>query len=114
MPILFIIVLVMPLLSIGTITRDLLNHFPPSFSVLASRQAQSLCIPLVIHILVPLITRSSPFLTALVPMFPTSDPPPGSLTAMLVTMSPAMAGTRYVSFSFSLPKLTRAGVVQSV
>ena len=114
MPILFIIVLVMPLLSIGTITRDLLNHFPPSFSVLASRQAQSLCIPLVIHILVPLITRSSPFLSAVVLMAATSDPPPGSLTARLVTASPAIAGTRYVSFSFSLPKLTRAGVVQSV
>ena len=55
-----------------------------------------------------------PFLTALVLHAATSDPPPGSLTAMLVTMSPAMAGTRYVSFSFSLPKLTRAGVEQSV
>jgi len=36
--------------------------------------------PFVIHILVPLITHSFPFFSALVLIFATSDPAPGSVT----------------------------------
>jgi len=44
-----------PLLFIGTQISDLLRCFGPSL-VFASRQIQSACVPLVIHILPPLMT----------------------------------------------------------
>ena len=55
MPILWIFCRVMPGASIGTTIRLLFLCAGPSL-VLASRQHQSACMPLVIHILVPLIT----------------------------------------------------------
>ncbi|KAG7281333.1 hypothetical protein CRUP_023484 [Coryphaenoides rupestris] len=51
----------------GRQMRDLLRCGGPSL-VLASRHIQSACVPLVVHILPPLTTNSSPFLTALVIM----------------------------------------------
>merc|ERR1719334_30100 len=80
-PSLDILDLVIPLESIGTTISDLLAWALPSL-VFARRQAQSDCIPLVIHILVPFITKSSPSLRALVVRLATSLPPPGSLTAI--------------------------------
>ncbi len=44
----------------------------------------------------------------------TSEPPPTSLTAIAVTISPAMAGTRNSRRSSSLPQRARAGVAMSV
>ena len=52
------------------------------------------CNELVIHIFCPLITKSSPFFTALVLMLATSEPPLGSLTPMQETISPLMYRTR--------------------
>ena len=77
-PILEIADLDIPGVSMGTMISDLFLCAGPSL-VLARRQDQSDCRPLVIQILVPLITRSSPALLALVVMLATSDPPPGSL-----------------------------------
>ena len=81
-PILEMVDLVIPLVSMGTTIRDLFLCAAPSL-VLARRQDQSDCIPFVIHILVPLITRSSPTLLAVVVMLATSDPPPGSLARLI-------------------------------
>jgi hypothetical protein len=55
MPILWIFCRLMPGASIGTMISDLFLCGRPS-EVLASRQHQSACMPLVIHILVPLMT----------------------------------------------------------
>ena len=55
MPILWIFWRVMPAASMGTMISDLFLCAGPSL-VLASRQHQSAFIPLVIHILEPLIT----------------------------------------------------------
>ena len=55
MPIFLIFCVVMPLASIGTMISDLLLCTGPS-DVLASRQHQSACMALVIHILLPLMT----------------------------------------------------------
>ena len=79
-----------------------------------SRHNQSAWVPLVIHIFDPLITHSSPSRTARVRMPATSDPASGSETAIEVTISPAMAGRRYRSFSSGLPKRCSAGVAMSV
>ena len=49
----------------GRQMSDLLRCGGPSL-VLASRHIQSACVPLVVHIFPPLITYSSPCLTALV------------------------------------------------
>ena len=49
---------VIPGVSMGTQMRDLLRCGAPSL-VVASRQIQSACAPFVIHILLPLMTRSS-------------------------------------------------------
>ena len=49
---------VIPGVSMGTQMRDLLRCGSPS-PVVASRQIQSACAPFVVHILLPLITRSS-------------------------------------------------------
>jgi hypothetical protein len=93
---------------------DLLRWGPPSAEVLASRQHQSACMPLVIHILLPLITQSPPSFFAVVFTAATSEPPPGSETPMQPTLSPAMAGARNSRFSSSLPKRASAGVHMSV
>ena len=48
---------------------------------------------LVIQVLAPLITRSSPSARAVVVMFCRSEPPPGSVSAMVARISPvAIAG----------------------
>ena len=78
-PIFEMAALVMPGASMGTTIRDLLAWGFP-WLVLARRQAQSACSPLVIHILVPEMTRSPPSLLAVVVRAATSLPPPGSLT----------------------------------
>lgn len=70
---------VMPGRSMGTQMRDLFSWMAPS-PVFASKQIQSACVPLVVHILPPLMTYSSPSRTAVVLMAATSDPAPTSLT----------------------------------
>ena len=62
--------------------------------VRARRHIQSACTPLVMNILLPLITYSSPTRSALVRIDATSDPAPGSVTAIEQTASPRMAGSR--------------------
>ena len=48
---------------------------------------------LLIHVLDPLITKSSPSARAVVVMFCRSEPPPGSVSAMVARSSPvAIAG----------------------
>ena len=48
---------------------------------------------LLIHVLAPLITRSLPSGSAVVVMFCRSDPPPGSVSAIVARISPlAIAG----------------------
>ena len=66
------------------------------------------------NILEQLITQEAPSRTARVLMPATSEPAPGSVTAMAATCSPRMAGTRYCSFSASLPNRWSAGVAMSV
>src|SRR6184192_4042296 len=60
------------------------------------------------------ITNASPLRTARVLMAATSEPAPGSVTAMAPTCSPRIAGVRYFRLSASLPKRARAGVAMSV
>src|SRR5690606_12685633 len=97
----------------GTMMRLLLRCGCPS-EVLARQHIQSACIPLVIHILPPLITQSPPSLRAWVLIAATSEPAPGSLTPMQPTSSPAIDGARYCSLSSLLPNLASAGVHMSV
>src|SRR6218665_2066592 len=84
MPTFLILFIVMPGRSLpfsrsGRQINDLLRcgSSPP---VLASRHIHSACKPLVIHILEPLITSSSPSLGAVVFTEPTSEPAPASET----------------------------------
>src|SRR5690606_5960090 len=113
MPIFLIFCRLMPLASIGTQINDLFLCGGPS-DVLASRQHQSAFMPLVIHILVPVITRSSPSGRAVVLTAATSEPPPGSETPRQPTASPAMEGARNARLSSSEPKRLSAGVHMSV
>ena len=66
------------------------------------------------YIFEPLITQWSPSRTARVLIPATSEPAPGSVTAIAATCSPLIAGTRYCCFSSSLPKRCSAGVAMSV
>ena len=59
--------------------------------------------PLVIHILLPLRTKRSPFFSARVFMPTTSEPAPGSLMASAPTCSPEISFGRYLRFCASLP-----------
>ena len=103
----------MPLASIGTTIIDLFLCGAPS-EVLASKQHQSAFIALVIHILLPLMTKSSPSRRAVVLSAATSEPPPGSLTPKQPTTSPAIDGARKFRLSSSEPKRAKAGVHISV
>jgi hypothetical protein len=113
MPIFRIFCRVIPGASIGTTIRLLFRCGGPS-EVLASRQHQSACSPLVIHIFVPSITQSPPSARARVFSAATSDPAPGSLTPMQPTSSPAIEGARNSRLSSVLPNRARAGVHMSV
>ncbi len=64
--------------------------------------------------MLPLITHSSPSRTARVWIAATSEPAPGSVTAIADTISPAIAGTRNCCFSSSLPNWCSEGVAMSV
>jgi hypothetical protein len=64
--------------------------------------------------LLPLITQSSPSRTARVLIAATSEPASGSVTAMALTTSPRIDGTRYCCRSPSLPKSCSEGVAMSV
>ena len=67
-------------------------------------------VPLVIHILLPLMTYSSPTRRAVVRMLATSEPQPGSLTPSAPMRSPASAGTRNSRFCSSVPSAPMTGV----
>src|SRR5882757_10830779 len=73
-----------PLVFIGTQISDLLRCAEPS-PVLASRHIQSACVPLVVHILPPLITQSPPTRLAVVLIEATSEPAPTSETPRQAT-----------------------------
>ncbi len=68
--------------------------WPPASQVRASKHSQSACVPLVMYILLPLMTHSSPSRTARVRIEATSEPAPASVTAIEQTAVPAMAGAR--------------------
>ena len=73
-----------PLVFIGRQISDLFLWIGPS-PVLASRHIQSACVPLVVHILPPLITQSPPTLRAVVLIEATSEPAPTSETPRQAT-----------------------------
>ena len=81
-----------------------------SSDVRASKHSQSAWTPLVMKSFEPLMTHSSPSRTARVRIPATSLPASGSVTAMDVTTSPRMAGSRYRAFRASLPYRCNAGV----
>ena len=105
-----------PAASIGTQMSVLLAcaGVAPSALVLASRHIQSACAPLVIHILPPLITKSSPRVAAVVRIAATSEPAPTSLTPRHGTRSPRIVGRRNSSFTRAEPCFASAGVAMSV
>src|ERR1700704_7181552 len=82
-----------PLVFIGRQISVLLRWTGPS-PVLASRHIQSACVPLVVHILPPLITQSPPARLAVVLSEATSEPAPTSETPRQATSSPAIDGAR--------------------
>src|SRR5713226_7366282 len=73
-----------PLVFIGTQISDLLRWAEPS-AVLARGHIQSACVPLVDHILPPLITQSPPTRRAVVLIEATSEPAPTSDTPRQAT-----------------------------
>ncbi|CAN7976581.1 unnamed protein product, partial [Ixodes persulcatus] len=90
----------------GRQMSDLVLWGGPSRRVLASRHIQSAWQPLVIHILPPLITRSSPLSSAVVLiLLATSEPQSGSETPTQPIRSPAMDGARNCFLSSSEPYL---------
>ena len=70
---------------------------------LAAMKYRSACTPLVMNILVPLSTQSSPSRLAVVRMPATSEPAPGSVMPTAVISSPAITRRRYLSFCAALP-----------
>jgi hypothetical protein len=93
---------VMPFESIGTHMSVLLACGPPASladAVFASRHIQSACVPLVVHILLPLTTYSSPRRTAVVFNDATSLPALLSDTPKHATKSPRTLGARKVCFT---------------
>src|SRR5882672_12182856 len=91
-----------PLVFIGRQISDLLRWTGPS-PVLASRHIQSACVPLVVHILPPLITQSPPTRLAVVLIEATSEPAPTSETPRQATKSPLIDGERNSLRNSSLP-----------
>src|SRR5471030_3527554 len=73
-----------PLVFIGRQISDLFLWTAPS-PVLASKHIQSACVPLVVHILPPLITQSPPTRRASVLIEATSEPAPVSDTPRQAT-----------------------------
>src|SRR5216684_8787764 len=73
-----------PLVFIGRQISDLFLWAAPS-PVLASKHIQSACVPLVVHILPPLITQSPPTRLAVVLSEATSEPAPTSETPRQAT-----------------------------
>src|SRR6185436_14669583 len=73
-----------PLVFIGTTISDLFLCTGPSL-VLARRHIQSAWVPLVVHILPPLITQSPPIRLAVVLSEATSEPAPTSETPRQAT-----------------------------
>ncbi|MCY1382557.1 hypothetical protein D9M69_705910 [compost metagenome] len=75
----------------------------PLLPVLQTTRARSQVEPLVMKVLEPLMTYSSPSSTAVVFTPCRSEPAPGSVMAMAVTISPLTSFGRYLSFSSSEP-----------
>ncbi|MOA39385.1 hypothetical protein D3C78_1611620 [compost metagenome] len=85
-------------------TRNRLVPLAPAFgSVLATTITRSARKPLVMKVLEPLMTYSSPSSTAVVFTPCRSEPAPGSVMAMALTISPDTSFGRYLCFSISLP-----------
>src|SRR5258705_10563841 len=84
---------------------------PAVASVLAYTTSVSATVPLVIHILLPLMTKRSPFFSARVAIDTTSLPAPGSDIAKEPTCSPEISFGRYFRFCASLP-LRRISLTQ--
>src|SRR5262245_65954600 len=82
-----------PFSFIGRQISDLFLWTGPS-PVLASRHIQSAWVPLVVHILPPLISQSPPTRFAVVLSEATSEPAPTSETPRQATKSPAIDGAR--------------------
>ncbi|MNP76692.1 hypothetical protein D3C76_1739830 [compost metagenome] len=85
-------------------TRNRLVPFAPALgSVLATTITRSARKPLVMNVFEPLITYSSPSSTAVVFTPCRSEPAPGSVMAIALTISPETSFGRYLCFSVSLP-----------
>ena len=80
-----------------------------SGSVLQTRTMKSARGPLVMKVLEPLMTYSSPSRIAVVRMPATSEPTPGSVIPRLPIFSPLRPGSRYLRFCSSLPSRSDRG-----
>ncbi len=83
-------------------------------SVLVTRTMKSARGPLVMKVLEPLITYSSPSRIAVVRMPATSEPAPGSVIAMQPIFSPLRPGSRYLRFCSSVPSRWIGGRTMSL
>src|SRR5664279_1362419 len=87
---------------------------PASGSVLHTTRTKSALMPFVMKVLDPLMTYSSPSLTAVVWMPCRSDPVPGSVIAMAVIISPEQNVGNQRAFCSSLQYLSRYPDTRSV
>src|SRR4029078_12569108 len=102
-----------PFVFIGRQISDLFLCTGPS-EVLARRHMQSAWVPLVVHILPPLLTWSEPSLRALVLIEATSEPAPTSETPRQATKSPEIDGPRNSRLTSSEPKRASARGARAV
>ena len=99
--------------SIGT-RNSVKPSYPASGSVLVTSTIAWARWPLVMNVLEPLITYSSPSLTARVLIPATSEPASGSVMPRHRIFLPAIAGTAHSCFCSSVPNARIGGIVMSV
>ena len=98
-----------PTVSVGT-TKPRIPRFPSASSVRAHTIATSATEPLVIHILVPFSTHSSPSRLALVRMPPGLEPKSDSVSPKHPIASPAAIRGSHSCFCSSLPNCQMANI----
>ena len=84
-----------------------------SGAVRAATTTRSAQPPLVMKVLAPLITQSSPSRTAVVFRFARSEPPPGSVIPIAVSSSPVQNAGSQRCFCSSVVRCTRYGATMS-
>ncbi len=103
-----------PFSSRRSTTNSVIPAWRSSGSVLATRTMKSARGPLVMKVLEPLITYSSPSRIAVVRMPATSEPAPGSVIPRQPIFSPFRPGSRYLRFCSSVPSRWIGGRTMSV